>query len=58
VQVNGKVRAKVMIPAGLPEEEVKKTALEEPKIKPLADEGKIKKVIVVRGKLVNIVAGK
>jgi leucyl-tRNA synthetase len=58
VQVNGKVRAKVMVPAGLSEEEVKRAALEEPRIKPLADEGKIKKVIVVKGRLVNVVAGK
>ncbi len=58
VQVNGKVRAKLMIPAGLPEDEVKQKALDDPKIKPLADEGKIKKVFVIRGKLVNIVVGK
>jgi leucyl-tRNA synthetase len=58
VQVNGKVRAKLTIPAGLPEDEVKQKALDDPKIKPLADEGKIKKVFVIRGKLVNIVVGK
>jgi leucyl-tRNA synthetase len=55
VQVNGKVRAKLMIPAGLPEEEVKQRALEEPRIKALTDEKPVRKLFVVKGKLVNIV---
>ncbi len=58
VQVNGKVRAKLMIPAGLPEDEVKQKALDDPKIKCISEERKINKVIVVKGKLVNIVVGK
>jgi leucyl-tRNA synthetase len=55
IQVNGKVRAKAMVPAGLPDEELKKIALEEPKIKALSDEKPVKKVFVVRGRLVNLV---
>jgi len=58
VQVNGKVRAKIMMPAGLTDEEAKKAALEDPRVKQHADENKIKKVIVIQGKLVNIVVGK
>jgi leucyl-tRNA synthetase len=54
VQVNGKVRAKIMIPAGLPDEEIKGKALEDPKIKEFTAGG-IKKIIVVKGKLVNMV---
>jgi len=55
IQVNGKVRAKLMIPAGLPEEEIKQKALNEPKIKALTDEKPIKKIFVIRGRLLNIV---
>jgi leucyl-tRNA synthetase len=55
IQVNGKVRAKTMVPAGLPDDELKKIALEEPKIKALSEEKPIKKVFVVRGRLVNLV---
>jgi len=55
VQVNGKVRAKAMVPAGLSDEDLKKTALGDPKIKDLVGNRQIKKVIVVKGRLVNIV---
>jgi leucyl-tRNA synthetase len=55
IQVNGKVRAKAMVPAGLPDDELKKIALEDPKIKALSEEKPIKKVFVVRGRLVNLV---
>lgn len=55
VQVNGKVKAKLMIPAGLSDEEVKNKALNDDKIKELTSKNPPKKVIVVRGKLVNIV---
>jgi leucyl-tRNA synthetase len=55
VQVNGKVRAKLSIAAGLSDEEVKGLALAEPKIAALAAERPPKKVIVVRGRLVNVV---
>ncbi|TAL27617.1 MAG: leucine--tRNA ligase, partial [Nitrospirae bacterium] len=55
IQVNGKVKAKLAIPAGLSEEDIKQKALEEPKIKEAAESKAIKKVFVVKGKLVNIV---
>jgi leucyl-tRNA synthetase len=55
VQINGKVRAKLTIPAGLPEEEVRRRALEEPRIKAITDEKPVRKLFVVKGKLVNIV---
>lgn len=57
VQVNGKLRAKIMIPAGTPDEEMERIALEDQKIRELTGKKTIKKVIVVRGKLVNIVIG-
>ena len=56
VQVNGKLRDKLVIPAGQTNDVIQDAALNLPKI--IADlQGKvIKKVIVVSGKLVNIVA--
>jgi leucyl-tRNA synthetase len=55
IQVNGKVRSKVMIPAGMPDDEIKKMALEDRRILEIIGTGTVKNVIVVKGKLVNIV---
>jgi len=55
IQVNGKVKAKLTIPTGLSDEDIKQKALEEPKIKEAIGHKTIKKVFVVKGKLVNIV---
>jgi len=57
VQENGKLRTKIIIPAGLSDVEAKQKALEDPKIKQILNGKQIKKVIVVKGKLVNIVTG-
>jgi leucyl-tRNA synthetase len=56
VQVNGKVRSRVMVPSDSTEEELKKAALEDSKIVDFIDGKKVEKVIVVPRKLVNIVA--
>ncbi len=55
-QVNGKVRGKMEIPADLPREEVEKLALENPNVQKFIDGKTVRKVIVVPGRLVNIVA--
>jgi leucyl-tRNA synthetase len=57
IQVNGKVREKLMIPVGLSEDEIKKLALGDRKIAEFVGQKAIKKVIVVKGRLVNIVVG-
>ncbi len=57
VQVNGKLRSKIMISAGTPDDEIKRIALEDNRIKEIISGAPIKKVIVVKGKLVNIVIG-
>ncbi|MFZ5907700.1 MAG: leucine--tRNA ligase [Nitrospirota bacterium] len=57
VQVNGKLRSKIMIGAGIPDDEIKRLALEDPKIQEIVGARPMRKVIVVRGKLVNIVTG-
>lgn len=56
VQVNGKVRGKFDIPAGTDEETVKQQALELDGVKRQLEGKEIKKIIVVKGKVVNIVA--
>jgi leucyl-tRNA synthetase len=57
VQINGKLRSKIMISPGISEDEIKRIALEEQKIRKIVGNKTIKKVIVARGKLVNIVIG-
>jgi leucyl-tRNA synthetase len=55
IQVNGKLRSKFLIPIGITDDEIKLMALQEPKINDIINGKAIKKVIVVKGKLVNIV---
>ncbi len=55
VQVNGKVRAKIDVPAGLSKEELERIALENERVKKWIEGKSIVKTIVVPNKLVNIV---
>mgnify|MGYP006287729409 CR=1 FL=1 len=55
IQVNGKVRDKMEVPADIEEEEAKKEALEREKIKSWIEGKEIVKIVFVPGKLVNIV---
>jgi leucyl-tRNA synthetase len=55
VQVNGKLRDRLTIPASFGEEEVKAWALKSEKIQKLVEGKEIKRVILVPKKLVNIV---
>jgi len=57
VQVNGKLRDRIVVATDSSQEQVEKAALACEKIKPFLDGKAIKKVIVVPKKLVNIVAG-
>ncbi|MFI8578022.1 leucine--tRNA ligase [Rossellomorea aquimaris] len=56
LQVNGKVKTKVMIPRDMNKQDLEKTAMENDEIKTQIDGKTIRKVIAVPGKLVNIVA--
>ncbi len=56
VQVNGKVRDKLHISPDMPKEEIEALALASEKVKAFTDGNTIRKVIVVPGRLVNIVA--
>ncbi|MBM9537174.1 leucine--tRNA ligase [Desulfobulbus alkaliphilus] len=55
VQVNGKVRARLSVPAGTDDQALQQAALADQKISQLLENKKPKKIIVVQGKLVNIV---
>jgi len=55
VQVNGKLRGRMLVPASYDDERMKKEALSLPKIQEKIEGKKIIKIITVSGKLVNIV---
>jgi len=56
VQVNGKLRGHVTVAAGASEEEVRAAALAEEKVRQHVGAAQVRKVIVIPGRLVNIVA--
>jgi leucyl-tRNA synthetase len=56
VQVNGKLRARIMVPADVSKEDAEKAALADENVTTHTDGKTVRKVIVVPGKLVNIVA--
>ncbi|WP_367133910.1 leucine--tRNA ligase [Saccharothrix sp. HUAS TT1] len=55
IQVNGKVKARVVVPASASADEVKAAALGDAKVAELLTGGEPRKVIVVPGRLVNVV---
>jgi leucyl-tRNA synthetase len=55
IQVNGKLRSKIRVPAGIDEESLKARVLSDEKIRPLIAGKQLVKWIIVPGKLVNIV---
>ena len=56
IQVNGKVRAKISVPAAADNDSIEATALAQENVIRFIDGKTVRKVIVVPGKLVNIVA--
>ena len=57
VQVNGKVRARVVVPADADEATIEETARADAKIAELVDAATVRRVVVVPGRLVNFVVG-
>jgi leucyl-tRNA synthetase len=55
VQINGKLRSKITVPAGTDEAALKTLALADERVRSLIDGKQVRKVIVVPKKLVNIV---
>ncbi|WP_064602361.1 leucine--tRNA ligase [Photobacterium sp. J15] len=56
VQVNGKLRAKLTVPADATKEQVEELALNDENVTKFTDDKTVRKVIYVPGKLLNIVA--
>ncbi|MEE9305524.1 MAG: hypothetical protein V3U77_04610, partial [bacterium] len=57
VQVNGKLRSRISLPAGCPSEEVEAAALADTKVQPWIVGKTVQQVIVVPDRLANIVVG-
>ncbi len=57
VQINGKLKAKVKVPADAGEEEVREIVLSHEKVKSLIEGKEIKRFIYIEGRLVNLVVG-
>lgn len=55
VQVNGKVRERLMMPAGSSDEALREAALANETVQKFVDGKEVKQVIIARGRLVNIV---
>jgi leucyl-tRNA synthetase len=56
VQVNGKVRGKIQVAVDAPKDMVEKQAINEPNVQRFIEGNTLRKIIVVPGRLVNIVA--
>ncbi len=57
VQVNSKIKAKMMIPEGLSDEDIQATVSAYPEIAELLAGKTVKKCIIVKGRLVNLIVG-
>ncbi|HEY8525740.1 MAG TPA: leucine--tRNA ligase [Acidimicrobiales bacterium] len=57
VQINGKVRARITVPAGADQETLESTARADERVAALLDEATVRKVIAVPGRLINFVVG-
>ncbi len=57
VQVNGKVRANIMVDTGADQPAVESVAMEEPNVRRHLEGKQVRKIIYVPGRLLNIVAG-
>ncbi|MDZ7905672.1 MAG: leucine--tRNA ligase [Cypionkella sp.] len=55
IQINGKRRAEITVPADMPAAEVEKIALASPAVVKFLDGTPIKKIIVVPGRIINVV---
>jgi leucyl-tRNA synthetase len=57
VQVNGKVRGRLTVPADIPEDQLRERALADPHVAKYLEGQTIKKVVIVNGRLVSVVTG-
>jgi leucyl-tRNA synthetase len=57
VQVNGKMRGKILVPTGAADSLVRETALADPNVARFVEGKELRKVVVIPNRLVNIVVG-
>jgi leucyl-tRNA synthetase len=57
IQINGKVRARITVPAGLSDDELKARALGDESVKKHVDGKTVRKVVVAKGPLISVVVG-
>jgi leucyl-tRNA synthetase len=57
VQINGRVRDRLLVPVGTPGEEIERLALASEKVTAELNGKQVRKVIAVPGKLINVVIG-
>ncbi len=57
VQINSKIKAKLMIPEGLSDEDIQATVCAYPEIAEQLEGKTVKKCIIVKGRLVNLIVG-
>ncbi|MCY0879106.1 MAG: leucine--tRNA ligase [Firmicutes bacterium] len=57
IQVNGKVRARMRVSAAAPQEELERQALSHPSLAPYLAQRPVQKVVVIPGRLINVVVG-
>lgn len=57
IQINGRLRSKIMIPLGMSDDTIRNIALADRRIQEITAGKVIKKILVVKGRLVNIVVG-
>lgn len=57
VQINGVLRFKIEIDSDISEEEIKQLVLEDDRLKPYLQDKEIKKIIVIKSRIVNVVVG-
>jgi leucyl-tRNA synthetase len=55
VQINGKVRGRIIVPVGTGQEELLALARQERKIRDYLEQGEVRKVILIPDKLLNLV---
>src|SRR5262249_28673682 len=56
VQINGKLRGRLLVPSAADEKAIEKLALADEKVKALLEGKTVRKVIVVKGRMLNLVA--
>ncbi len=56
VQVNGKLRSRLTVAADTPEGELRQRALADPAVRPHVEGKTVKSIVIVKGKLINVVA--